>query len=210
MLWLALMCVLVSLPACNSSTNTGSGSAGSSSDGSSGKIDVMCLGDRINSPSENFHYSYRYTDTSGSVNDEADVTPQKIDLTITNQSGTHAFHGIRSDETSWNSAVLDLSHLNVTRMSATLNSLNGSSSIRGQGNETVNGYQATKYAIDTTSANASDKRKFDILFGQGSFEKGTAWMGQDGCIVKLSLDEGLAQSGGKFNKAHYEIARTKM
>jgi hypothetical protein len=203
---------LLAVCSCNSAPGTKTAeaqSAGSASGGSGGHIDVMCIGDRINSPAESFHYSYTYSDASASENDEADITPQTMVITAKDKSGAHSYHGVRSDEQSWGSAVLDLAHLRMTVMSARLDSLNGTSSIASQGADPVNNYQATKYSIDTTRANASDRNSFETLFGKGSTEKGTIWMGQDGCMVKLVLDEALAQSDGSLSKTHYEISRTK-
>jgi hypothetical protein len=172
-------------------------------------VDVLCIGDRINNPPEPFHYSYQYTGASGSVSKEADITPQAMDITIKDQSGTHSYHGARADETSWGQAVLDLSNLNITVMSSRLALLDHSSAITRQGREAVNGYGTVKYAIDTTSANASDQKKYETLFGKGSYEKGTAWVPADGCAVKLVLDEGIARPDGNVEKAHYEIARIR-
>jgi len=72
----------------------------------------------------------------------------------------------------------------------------------------MNGYDTTRLAIDTTKASASDQRKFEALFGNGSFEKGTAWIPSDGCSVKLVLDERV-MLGGKLKDSHYEMARTR-
>jgi hypothetical protein len=201
----------LALLAASGCTSSGKSEGADARDASSGggHIDVMCIGDRINSPTESFHYSYKYTDASGSVDKEADITPQAMDITITDGSGSHSYHGTRSDEASWNGAVLDLSNLNITAMSARLDSLNGTSSIVSQGAQATNGYPATKYSIDTASANSSDRKTFVTLFGPGSFEKGTIWMGQDGCTVKLVLDEGLSQTNGSLQKRHYEMARIK-
>ena len=173
------------------------------------RVDVMCIGDRINNPPEPFHYSYLYTGASGSVSKEADITPQAMDITIKDQSGTHSYHGTRADETSWGQAVLDLSNLNITVMSSRLDLLNDSSAITRQGPEAVNGYGTVKYAIDTSSANASDQKKYETLFGKGSYEKGSVWVPADGCAVKLVLDEGIARPDGKVEKVHYEIARIR-
>jgi hypothetical protein len=172
-------------------------------------IDVLCIGDRINSPTEPFHYSFKYDGSFGPVEKEADITPQTMEITIKDKSGSHSFHGVRSDEQSWNSAVLDLSNLSITAMSSRLSSLNGTSAIVQNGPEAMNGYSATKYTIDTANANAADKRRWEALFGQGSFEKGTAWIPADGCAVKLLLDEGMWQSGGSIAKTHYEMAMVK-
>ena len=217
--WLAkpwlhpLMCfVMLSMLECNSGPALKNGekaALAAPSDSSGSHIDVMCVGDRINDPPEPFHYSYRYADADSWVEDEAEITPQSIDMTTKNKSGSHTYHGVRSDEASWNSAVLDLSHLNVTAMSSRLDSLNDSSAFNRQGTEPIDGYQTTRYAIDTVSANSSDRQKFETLFGKGSFEKGTAWVLADGCAVKLVLDEAFSQTDGSVKKAHYEMARIK-
>lgn len=203
---------LITASACNSGpASSGSQETGTTAaSGSAGShIDVMCIGDRINNPPGAFHYSYKYADASGSVVKEADVTPQTMDIAIQDNSGPHKYHGVRSDEGSWSSAVLNLSSLNTTVMSARLDSLNGTSAIVQQGAEAINGYSTTRYAIDTKGANASDKNKFETLFGKGSFEKGTVWMGDDGCVVRLVLDEGIWQANGGVNQAHYEMAMIK-
>lgn len=176
---------------------------------SAAHIDLLCLGERINSPTEPFHYSYKYSDEANSIDNEADITPQKMDITSTDRSGTHSYHGVRSDEASWNAAVLDLSSLRFTGMSSRIDSLNGSSSVASQGNESINGYDTTRYSIDTTAASAADQRQFQTLFGNGSFEKGTVWIPPDGCAVKLILDEAIVQANGRINKGHYEVAMIK-
>lgn len=203
--------VLVTAPACNSGSALKDAQARASvaSDKGSTHIDVMCVGDRISNPPESFHYSYKYTDDAGSVEKEADITPQAMDITIKDKAGSHSYHGVRSDEAIWNAAVLDLSGLGITAMSARLGSLNGTSAIVGQGAEAVNGYNANKYSLDTASANSSDQQQFTTLFGKGSFEKGTIWVPSDGCAVKLVLDEAMSQTNGSVNKAHYEMARIK-
>jgi hypothetical protein len=196
--------------ACHSSAESKSSerSVAAASDGSATHIDVMCMGDRINNPPEAFHYAYKYTDAAGTLNENADITPQAMDITIRDAAGSHSYHGLRSDEASWNGAVLDLSSLTFTAMSARLNSLEGSG-IKPQGTETVNGYRATRYAIDTTQASASDQQQFETLFGKGSFDKGTVWIAADECAAKLLLDEGLWQQDGSIKKTHYEISRSK-
>ena len=193
--------------ACNSNSSAKSSSdAADSLDMASA---VMCVGDRVNSPAEAFHYSYKYLDSTGMVrNDEADVTPQSMDISVQDRSGTHKYHGIRSDEGSWNSAVSDLGHLGFTAMTGRLVPLQGTSAIAQQGSESVNGYSTTKYAIDTDNASSADKKKIQTLLGNGSFEKGTAWIAADGCAAKLVLDEGIWRDGS-INKDRFEIARIK-
>jgi hypothetical protein len=202
---------LVTLWACTSgsaSKDAGGREVAVGSSNTGAHIDVMCVGDRINNPSEAFHYSYQHTDANGWVEDEAEITPRAMDITIKDKSGSHTFHGVRSDEASWSSAVVDLSHLNITGMSSRLNALNDTSAFVQQGRESINGYDTAKYSIDTGSANSSDRQKFETLFGKGASEKGTAWMASDGCVAKFTLDETIVQ-GDELNKAHYEMARIK-
>jgi hypothetical protein len=183
-------------------------SVASSNSGAS-QVDLLCIGDRINDPPEPFHYTYQYTAASGSVSKEADITPQAMEITIKDQSGTHSYHGTRADETSWGQAVLDLSNLNIAVLSGRLALLKDSSAITRHGQEAVNGYGTVKYAIDTTAANSSDQKKYETLFGKGSYENGSVWVPADGCAVKLVLDEGIARPDGNVEKVHYQIARIR-
>lgn len=208
-LLLTVVClVLVTTFACTSKSGSKSAGRGSTPDSAGSRLDVMCVGELINNPPESFHYSYKYSDSSSSSDKEADITPQAMEITIKDQSGSHSYHGVRSDEVSWNSAVLDLSSLGMTGMMSRLDALNDTSAISRQATESMNGYDTTRYAIDSTKANSADRRKFDVLFGNGSFEKGTAWVPSDGCAVKLVLDERVLLGGG-LKDAHYEMARLR-
>ena len=209
-LFCCVAAVLAGAAACTSnSASTGGLAAYTTAKASDARLDVQCIGDQVNDPKEAFHYSYKYSDASTWLEKEADITPQAIAITITDSSGTHKFQGVRSDEHSWNSAILDLSNMNIAMVAARLGSLNGTSSISTQGAETVNGYATSKYAIDTGNAKNPDQQMFQTLFGKGSFDKGTIWMAADSCAAKLVLDEGLWQQDGSIMKAHFEIARIK-
>ena len=70
-----------------------------------------------------------------------------------------------------------------------------------EGSEKMNGYDTTKYSVDTTRLDASQT---SIMLGAGSFIKGTAWVTSDGCPVKMTLDEELHQSDGSVAKVHYQ------
>lgn len=200
--------LLIAAPAsCRSGGASASGAG--TTEASAAHLDVGCILDRVEKPAESFHYSYKYADASRQVDQEADVTPQTLDVKITDQSGTHSYHGVRSDEHSWNSAVLDVSNLSFTSMMGRLAGYDGTSVIKSRGAEQVNGYSATRYEIDSSGANASDRNTFTTLFGPGSFDKGSVWIGPDGCAVKILLDEGLSQPTGQLEKRHYEISRLK-
>ena len=206
---LAVVAALALLSASGYTSGTKSGGAAAHDAASSdAHIDVGCMLGHVEKPSEPFHYSYKYSDASQSVDDEADVTPEAIDIVFKGTSGSRSLHAVRSDENSWNNALLGLSSLAFVGMTGRLAGLEGMSAIVSRGAEAVNGYQATKYSIDTTSANSSDKQAIETLFGAGSDDKGTVWMGQDGCAVKLVLDEGITLPNG-VQKRHYEIARIK-
>lgn len=201
---------LLAASGCTSGTKS-SGAAAQDTAGSDDQINVGCMLDHVEKPTESFHYSYKYADDSRSDDREADVTPETIDIVSKDTSGSRSLHATRSDENSWNSALLSLSDLAFTGMAARLaglEGLEGMSAIVSRGGEAVNSYQATKYSIDTTSANASDRQTIETLFGAGSYDKGTVWMGQDGCAVKLVLDEGITLPNG-VQKRHFEIARIK-
>jgi len=192
---------------CSSSTKpTGAGSARDS--GSGVHLDAGCMIDRVEKPSESFHYSYKYASDSTWADYEADVTPTSIDGITKGPTFSVPVHAVRSDSDGWDTAVLALSSLSFTALTGRLAGLDGTSAIAGQGAEQVNGYSATKYAIDTARANASDQQTLKSLFGKDSFDKGTVWMGPDACAVKVILDEGWPIDN-RLEKRHYEIARIK-
>lgn len=172
-------------------------------------LDVGCMLDHVERPSEAFHYSYKYADSSTQLDAEAAVTPQTMDIQITDPSGVHKYHGVRSDPNSWNAAVFDLASLNFAAMTGRLGGYDGTSVIRRQVAEPVNGYTATTYIVDSRAASADDRQTFTTLFGPGSFDKGTVSMGSDGCAVRVLLDEGISQPNGSVEKRHYEINRRK-
>lgn len=192
---------------CNSSSNSTS-SGGESTIGAGGRIEINCVGNHVESPPEAYHYSFKST-AGGSADKEAEITPQSMDITIQDRFGSHKYHGVRSDEASWNSAVLNLSGSGFTAISARIDSIKDKSAVVRAGAEPMNGYQTTKYSIDTTNANSSDLRAYEAFFGSGSYEKGTIWVTADGCPVKLILDEATKQANGSLDKLHYELDMIK-
>jgi hypothetical protein len=192
---------------CNSSANSTSAGEKSTTAAGSG-IDVNCVGKHIESPPEAFHYSFK-SSVGGSVDKEAEITPQSMNVTIQDKSGAHKYHGVRSDEASWNNAVLSLSGSGLTVMSARVDSIKNKSAVVRAGAEPMNGYQTTKYSLDTTHANSSELRAYEAFFGSGSYDKGTIWVTADGCPVKLILDEATRQADGRVDQLHYELDMIK-
>ena len=203
---LAVVALALSTSGCNSKSTSADEK---SATGSSDRINVNCIGDRLENPPEAFHYSFKFSDGKNTVDKEADITPQAMDITIQDNSGSHKYHGIRSDEGSWSSALIDLSGSGLTVMTARLDFIKDNSAVKPAGAEAVNGYQTTKYSIDTTNANSSDSNTFRTMFGSGSYEKGTAWATADGCPVKLILDEAKQPNNGAVENGHYEIAMVR-
>ena len=164
-------------------------------------IDVNCIGDRIANPRDSFHYSFKAIDEQNTVVKEAEVSPQTMDITIQQAGRSHSYHGTKSDQTSWDSAVLDLSGSGLTVMIARLGFIKNTSSLKHVDDGTVNGYGSAHYSIDTANANSSDKQTFATMFGSGSYEKGDIWVAAEGCPIKLVLDEARQQPNGKIGRA---------
>ncbi len=201
---LAATAALVLLTTCGCRSHSQSGTQARS--GADAHLHVGCILDRVEKPTESFHYSYKYEDPSTWHDYEADVTPLSIDGIVKEPGSATAVHAKRSDDTEWGSAVLSLSS-RITALTGHLAGIDGTSAVISRGADNVNGYSASKYAIDTASANTADQRAYTTLFGPGSFEKGTIWMGHDGCAVKVVFDEGVSIDSS-IQKRHYEISRT--
>jgi hypothetical protein len=173
------------------------------------KVDINCLGSHLENPPESYHYSFKSSDGKNAVDKEADITTQTMDITIQDNSGSHKFHGDRAKEGSWDSAMMDLTGSGLTVMTARVAFIENTSALRRIGDEPMNGYSTTQYSIDTMSGNASDAQTFRTMFGAASYDKGTVWVGADGCPVKLILDEVTQQNNGSIDKYHFEIAVSK-
>ena len=173
-------------------------------------LDVGCMLDHVQRPVEPFHYSYKYADVSRKLDEEADVTPQSIDIDIIDKSGTRRYHRAFVPTSKAGTTQCSTSpSLSFTGMMGRMAGYDGTSVVRARGAEQMNGYSVTRYEIDSGGANPADRDTFITLFGAGSFDKGTIWMGSDGCAVKVLLDEGLSQPNGPVEKRHFEINRLK-
>ncbi len=198
---------------CTSSSSGSKSSSGASetasSDSPGAQIDTNCVGDHIENPPEAFHYSFKKVNGADSRQEDADITPQAMDGTLTtNASKPYSFHGVRSDSASWDGAVLNLTGA-VGMLTASAGLLSHSSSMTREGTEAMNGYDTTRYSIDTTRGNEHDKGAFGLLLGPGGSAKGMVWVTSQGCPAKLVLDEEVRQINGGMNKLHYEMAMIK-
>ncbi len=169
-------------------------------------LDLNCVFDHIQNPPESFHYSYQKVG-SNNVDEEADITPQTIDGSFKNNDAAHPLHGVHTDSASWQGAWSGL--MGISGMSSTVALVNHSSSMTLVGADKVNGYDAVKYSIDTTQADAAEAGLYKSTLGPGGFEKGTVWVIPGGCPVKFSLDSEMHLNDGSIDKVHYEEAMIK-
>ncbi|HXJ04676.1 MAG TPA: hypothetical protein VNH65_06240 [Candidatus Acidoferrum sp.] len=169
-------------------------------------IDLNCVMDHIQNPTEAFHYSYK-KDGPNFVDNEADITPQTIDGSFKNNSISSPVHGVRSDKDSWQTAWSGL--MGIAGMSSTVALVNHSSAMVREGSEKMNGYDAIRYSIDTARASGAESTLYQSTLGPGGFEKGTAWVTSQGCPVKFSLDSEMHLHDGSVDKIHYEVEMIK-
>lgn len=170
-------------------------------------IDLNCIIDHIQNPTEPFHYSYKKDSPDDNLLQEADLTPQTIDGTSKNKYASRTLKGVRSDRDSWQSAWTGLT--GIAGMSSTIALIANSSATVKDGSEKMNGYDATRYSIDTSRGNTAEAGLYRATLGDGGFEKGTAWVTAQGCPVKLSLDAEMHLKNGTVDKTHYEIEMVK-
>jgi hypothetical protein len=169
-------------------------------------IDLNCVMDHIQNPAEAFHYSYN-KESSNPVHEEADITPQTIDGSFKNNSASSPIHGVHSDAASWQGAWSSL--MGIAGMSSAIALVRNNSATVREGPEKVNGYDATKYSIDTARGNDAEKSLYQSVLGTGGFQKGTAWVTAQGCPVKLIMDSELHGNDGSVEKIHYEVAMVR-
>jgi hypothetical protein len=170
------------------------------------RIDLNCIFDHIQNPTESFHYSYKH-DGPNFVDEEADITPQTIDGSFKNNSFSRPVHGVHSDRNSWQSALASL--MGIAGMSSTIALVKNSSSTIRESTGKVNGYDAIEYSVDTTRATDAEIGLYRSTLGTGGFEKGTVWVTSQGCPVKLSLDSEMHLNNGSVDKEHYEEEMVK-
>jgi hypothetical protein len=211
MLLVTSVFAIVAASACNSPTRRNLEEEAPAEDSKTAnvQIDMNCVADHIEDPPEAFHYSYKSESGQDLVDKEADITPQNMEVTTKDPSGVHSYQGVRSDSASWNVAMLDLMGSGLTVMTSRIEFVKDNSSTTRVGAEAINGYKTTRYSIDTANANASDKQTFAAMFGPSSYEKGTLWATDQGCPVKLVLDEARQETNGIVNKTRYELAMVR-
>jgi hypothetical protein len=166
-------------------------------------IDLNCVIDHIQNPPEPFHYTFK-DESDNPWEEEAEVTPQKIDGSFRNNSLPKAqeFHGAPREVFS--------NLMAIGRLASTIALVRGSSAVVREGAEKVNGYDTVKYSIDTARGDAVEQGLYFSVLGKGGFERGTVWVTDKGCPVHLLLDEEMhSKDGGLLGKTHSEEAMVK-
>jgi len=169
-------------------------------------ISLQCVADQINKAPAPFHWSYKksvppFTDADW----EANVAPDSIDGTLVDTTGSHAIHGVRTNTSGWNTAVLVLTG---SLPASTFTLVQNSSATKRAGAENLNGLQTLKYSIDTANDTAADASLIRSVLGANGFIKGTAWVTQTGCPVRFTLDVEQDNKDGTVQKEHYEANMT--
>lgn len=165
-------------------------------------INLRCAANRIRNPIEPFHWSFRKTVSPFvNANWEASITPDSIVGTVIDGSGTHAIHAVRSDRTSWNTAV---SLLAGPLPASAFALVSNSSAMVRAGRENINGEPAIKYAIDTARAAPGEAALIKNVLGANGFIKGAAWVNSRGCPVKFVLNIEQHNGDGAVEREHDE------
>ncbi len=212
--WVILVMALISALGCNSNSapsktvDSGSESpqkrAETAKNSAGPDIDLNCVINHIQNPPESFHYAFK-AESDNPWEEEADVTPQRIDGSFSNNSATTAqpFHGTPREAASNLMAIGRMASLFATVR-------NTSAVVNGGPEDGVNGYKTVKYSIDTARGTATEQALYKSILGPGGAEIGTVWVTSEGCPVRIVLDEELhAKDGSLLGKAHYEEAMIK-
>lgn len=168
-------------------------------------IDLNCVINHLQNPPEPFHYMFK-DESDNPWSEEADVTPQMIDGTFKSSyvPAPVKLHGTPQEmphQYKWA----------VVRLASSFAIVRGTSALVKEGAEKgVNGYDTTKYSIDTSRADATEQALYASVLGPGGSEKGTVWATSDGCPVKVVIDEELhSKDGAVSGKARYEEAMVR-
>ena len=170
-------------------------------------INLQCAAERIQKAPARFHWSFKKVVPPMTNADwEADITPDSIAGTFIDSSGPRAIRAVRSDSTSWNTAVLALTG---PLPASTFALVNHSSATVRSGAENMNGESTIKYVIDTSRDTPADASLIRSVLGANGSVKGAAWVARTGCPVKFVLDVEQHDNDGTVQKEHYEANVTQ-
>jgi hypothetical protein len=178
----------------------------SQSDFDPGSAD-FCQETMAKNPVGPFHFSSVRTQpgTSDSLSVQADVSPEKIDLTDRTATGTTTNHYRRTDKSGWTMAVTTMA-MSSPWMDRNMAKFD----MKEVGHEKINGFDTIKYTVDT-SKDPSDKQTYLQAMGLKDYNiVGSLWLTKDtGCILKYVIDDTDYSKGGAVTKMHYEGSVSK-
>lgn len=162
----------------------------------------FCQETMAKDPAQLFHFSSARTQpgANDSLSIEADVSPQKIDLTSRTGAGATTNHYSRTDKRGWDTALTTMA-MSSPWMDRNMARFN----MTKIGPENVAGFDAIKYAVDTrhdpgnkeTYLRATGLKDYDVV--------GSLWLTKDtGCILKYAIDDVTYNKNGTVTKTHYE------
>jgi hypothetical protein len=170
-------------------------------------LDLNCVIDSIQNPTEAFHYTYKKDSADNNLIQEADISPDAITGSSKDKYATREIKGVKSDRENWQTAWTGL--MGISGMSSTIALVNHSSAMVRESTGKMNGYDAAQYSIDTSRGNSAEAGLYKATLGDGGFQKGTVWVSSKGCPVDLSLDSEMHLRNGTIDKIHYEIQIVK-
>lgn len=166
----------------------------------------LCLQRMIKNPSAPLHLSFAESSSdSKSTSIEADVTPATIAYTRRETSAGQTSASTKKLQTAQLSEMeLDFDIMGPVPWHGEL--VAAQDAARSEGAENMNGYDTTKYAIDTANEPAAQKATFDSLMAARDYKiAGTAWIASDsGCLVKYAIDFEKDEKDGNAKKTHFE------
>jgi len=204
---------------CNSGAGGTSGSSASSAESHGGpgpnKFSPtgasLCLQQMIKNPPEPLHLSFTETSSDNHATSVvADVTPATVDYTrretSNGQTTTTTKHLARAQ---MSEMELDFTVMSPVPWHGEL--VAAQDAAKSAGEQSVDGFNAVEYSIDTANEPVSQKAAFDSLMALKDYKiVGMAWVTNDtGCLVKYAIDFEQDKNDGSVKKTHFEGDVTK-
>jgi len=199
---------------------SGCGSGPSSRAGAShSKVDLtraaLQLQAMVKNPPNSFHVSFTESTSKSSsdphvVSTEGDVTPATIDYTEREtehgQTSSKTNHVARTE---MSEMQLDMHFMAPVPWHGEL--IAAGDATKPAGPESVNGYDAMKYSIDTANEPPAEKATFSKMMLDTDYKiVGSAWVARDsGVLVKYVVDMEENGKDGGVKKTHFEGNVTK-
>ncbi|MFZ0212301.1 MAG: hypothetical protein WBE20_09245 [Candidatus Acidiferrales bacterium] len=171
----------------------------------------LCMQQMIKNPPEPLHLSFAETSSDNhAASVVADVTPATVDYTrretSNGQTTTTTKHLARAQ---MSEMELDFAVMGPVPWHGEL--VAAQDAARSAGEQSVDGFNALEYTIDTANEPASQKATFESLMAVKDYKiVGTAWVTSDtGCLVKYAIDLEQDKNDGSVKKTHFEGDVTK-